>query len=371
MIKFPLNPNARVEMLDRLAAELVSIVVDTAAQRVVSFVVQDKSNQRREVPFEMVVDADDERVRLRITSEEFFKLPVFDETRYVIGGDPDSDFFKASETGQPPIYYIPDLGKDESVPPEKDIALIRGAFVNAKDGYVGTVEEIVIDPTSGKAKQIVVHTAGQKKEELVLPLTVIDHVMGDTVYLKLTLQQVETLPGVPVDYTKAGKPRYEVLIRVYDSIDGASLAHKELMKLWSKHARHFIHSSAILERDLEGNTTFRDMADVDKRQGRIFGAITGGLVGLVGGPVGAVVGAIAGAGAGGIAADKIDRGFSNDFLEKFVSELKPGTSALIILADQEGIESVAGSVKGLSGMVLQEELTQSFIDEYLQEGRNG
>lgn len=375
MIKFPLNPNARVQFIDRLAAALVSIVVDTAEQRVVSFVVQDKSNQRRLVPLESVVDADDELVRMRISSDTFFALPEFDESQYVIGGDPENDFFKAVEGVQTPVYYIPDLGGEKAVPPEKDLALIRGAFVNAKDGHVGTVEEIVIDPVSGKASQIVVHTAGRKKEELVLPIAVIGEVKGDTVYLKLSMQQVETLPGVPVELTKQGKQRFEVLIKVYDSVEGASIAYKEWKKVWSKQARYFIHSAAILERNLDGETVFKDVADVDKRQGRVFGAVAGGLVGLVGGPVGVVVGAIAGAGAGGIAADKIDRGFSNDFLEKFVSELKPGTSALILMADREGIPSIADSIKGISGIVLQSELTQNFVDDYLKEenaeGENG
>jgi uncharacterized membrane protein len=260
------------------------------------------------------------------------------------------------------------LSGEQLVPPEKDLALIRGAFVNARDGHVGTVEEIVIDPASGKAAQIVVHTAGRKKQELVMPVAVIDRAEADNIYLKLSKEQVDTLPGVPVELTKEGKQRYEVLIKVFDSVEGASLAYTEWKKVWSKQARYFIHSAAILERSLEGETTFRDVADVDKRQGRVFGAVAGGLVGLVGGPVGVVVGAIAGAGAGGIAADKIDRGFSNEFLEKFVSELKPGTSALILMADRKGIPSIADSIKSLSGTVLQGELTENFINDYLQEG---
>ncbi len=368
MIKFPLNMKARVELIDRLAAELVSIVVDPAEQRVVSFVVQDKSGQSRLVALEDVVDADDALVRLRISSETFFTLPVFVESQYVIGGDPENDFFKATEAGPSTIYYVPGLSSDQLVSPEKDLALIRGAFVNARDGHIGTVEEIVIDPASGKPAQIVVHTAGRKKQELVMPIAVIERAEADTVYLKLSKEQVDTLLGVPVELTKEGKQRFEVLIKVYDSIEGASLAYHEWKKLWSKHSRYFIHSAAILERSLEGETTFRDVADVDKRQGRVFGAVAGGLVGLLGGPVGAVVGAIAGAGAGGVAADKIDRGFSNEFLEKFVSELKPGTSALIVMVDRKGMASVSNAFTSLSGVLLQGELTESFIDDYLQEG---
>jgi uncharacterized membrane protein len=368
MIKFPLNPHTRVEFTDRKSGVLISIVIDAAQQKVVHFVVQDNNQQKYLVPLNVVYFADDELVKLSISSEDFFKLAHFDETQFVVGADPDNDFFKSSETASV-VYYIPDLNPEQLVPPEKDLALIRGAFVNSQDGMIGTIEEIVIDPKTGSAAQIVVHTE-RRKEELVLPITVIDHLEGDTVYIKLSKKQVESLPGVPVEYTKTGKLRYEVLIKVFDSVDGARSAHKEWKQVWSKQARNFIHSAAILERDEKGEFSVKDTADVDKRQGRIFGAIAGGLVGLVGGPVGVVVGALAGAGTGGIAADKIDRGFSDEFLERFVNELKPGTSALILMVDREGVPSIAESIKGLSGTMLQQELTDQFIQEMLGEGNN-
>lgn len=369
MIKFPLNPQTRVEFTDRKSAVLASIVIDTAQQKVVHFVVQDNAQQKYLVPLSVVYFADDELVRLSISSEDFLKLSRFDESQYVVGADPDNDFFKSSEKASL-VYYIPDLSPDQLVPPEKDLALIRGAFVNALDGMVGTVEEIVIDPKTGAAAQIVVHTEGGRKEELVLPMSVIDHLEGDTVYIKLSKKQVDTLPGVPVEYTKTGKLRYEVLIKVFDSVDGAGMAHKDWKQVWSKQARNFIHSAAILERDEKGEFSIKDTADVDKRQGRVFGAIAGGLVGLVGGPVGVVVGALAGAGTGGIAADKIDRGFSNEFLQRFVNDLKPGTSALILMVDREGAPAIADSIKGLKGTMLQQELTDQFIQEMLGEETN-
>ena len=369
MIKFPLNPRTRVELTDRKSAVLASIVIDTAKQQVTHFVVEDTGGQKYLAPLSAVFFGDDELVRLSMNSEDFLKLPPFDESQYVIGADPENDFFKSSETASV-VYYVPDLNPQQLMPPEKDLALIRGAFVNAPDGMIGTVEEIVIDPQTGSAVQIVVHTEGNRKEELVLPITIIDYVEGDTVYIKLSKKQVDSLPGIPVEYTKAGKLRYEVLIKVFDSVEGASEAHKAWKQLWDKQARHFIHSAAILERDEKGEFSIKDTADVDRRQGTVFGAIAGGLVGLVGGPVGMVVGALAGAGTGNVAAGKIDRGFSDEFLQRFANELQPSTSALILMVDQEGVPSIADAIKGLKGVMLQQELNDQFIKEMLGEGSN-
>ena len=371
MIKFPLDSQARVELTDRLTAVLFSVVIDQAQQKVVFFVVQDKSGERWLVPLNDVVDADDALVRLRITSENLFKRARFDESQYTLGEDVENDFFKASSTKGAPLYFITDTGGPIEVALEEDLALIRGAYVDASNGHVGTIEEIIIEPETGRASQIVIHTDGRNRQELNLPISVIDRVEGDTVILKLTMKEIKSLPSVPVEYSKSGKLRYSLVIRIFDKVDGAEQAYQSWKDVWSKQSNRFTHSVAIVMRDKSGNATFKDLNDVDKRQGRLFGAVSGGLIGLVGGPVGVVVGALAGAGAGGIAADRIDRGFSNVFLQEFTDNLQPGKSGLIVLVDNDGVPALAESMKGLSGVALQEDISQEMIDEYLKEGTNG
>ncbi len=367
MIKFPLNPDTRAELLDRMQAYVTSVVIDPSQGTVQNFVMRDAGDQQWLVPLKYVIDADDELVRLRLTSEEFNKLQAFDASQYLPGKDKENDFFKAGDSGEHEIYFVPDLGEGGVIPLEKDLVLIRGAFVEASDGFIGTIEEIGIDPKSGAAVEIVIHTEGRDKHEYSLPISSIDKVQVDSVFLKMSKEEFESLPSVPVKYTRSGKIRYNMLAVVFESESGAKEGYEEWKQVWSKQTTRFIHSAAILVQHSDGEYSFSETADIDKRHGRLFGAVTGGLVGLVGGPVGMVIGALAGAGVGGFTADKIDRGLSNHFLETFAKNLTPGTSALIVLMDSNGVPHLEASLGHLGGIMVQEELTDEMLEKHSQE----
>ncbi len=367
MIKFPLNPDSRAELLDRMQAYITSVVIDPAQGTVQYFILRDAGNKQWLVPLKFVIDGDDEKIRLRLTSEEFSQLTEFDANQYLAGTDEENDFFKAGESGKQKIYFVPDLGEGTVVPLEKDLALIRGAFVEASDGMVGTIEEIGIDPKSGAAVEIVIHTEGRDKHEVSLPASMIDRVQVDSVYLKMSKNEFESLPSVPVKYTSSGKIRYNMLAVVFETEDGAKEGYKDWKQVWSGQTTRFMHSAAILVRHANGEYSFSETADIDKRHGRLFGAVTGGLVGLVGGPVGLVIGALAGAGVGGFTADKIDRGLSNQFLDTFAKNLKPGSSAMIVLMDGAGVPALEASLGHLGGILVQEELTDEMLERHSQE----
>lgn len=370
MIKFPLNPDARAHLLDGKYANVHSVVIDPARQSVLYFVIGDAAAQRWLLPLKYVLDADDELVNLRITSEEFNRLTKFDDSQFLLGEDAENDFFKASSAGGNPIFYVADLSEETLIPLEKDLALIRGAFVEASDGLIGTIEEIAVDPRSGYASQIIIHSHGRDKTETTLPVSLIERAEVDTVYLKISREEFEALPSVPVKYNRAGKIRYQMLAKIYGNTGGAQEAYLQWKQLWGKQTTRFIYSAAILMQDEQGNFSFSETADVDKRHGRLFGALAGGLVGLVGGPVGLVVGALAGAGVGGFTADKVDRGLSNHFINAFSEKLGPGSSALIILVDSEGVPAIEASLGKLAGVLVQEELTDEMLEKYSAESSN-
>lgn len=367
MVNFPLNPDAQAETLDRKRAYVSSVVIDPMKGTVQDLILRDESNKLWLVPLKYIIDADVEMVRLNLTSEELDHLPAFDASQYLIGMDEENDFFKARESGTHEIYYVPDLDEGGEIPLEKDLALIRGAFVEASDGFIGTIAEIRIDPQSGAAAEIIVHTEGPNKQEALLPASMIDRLEADTVYLKMSIEEFESLPSVPVKYTSSGELRYNMFTVVFESETGAEDGYRQWKQAWSKQSARFVHSAAILVRDASGEYSFSETADIDKRHGRLFGAVTGGLVGLIGGPVGLVVGVLAGAGVGGFTADKIDRGISNHFLESFSQSLKPGSSALIVLIDREGVPALEASLEELGGVLLQEELTGELLERYGEE----
>jgi uncharacterized membrane protein len=241
-----------------------------------------------------------------------------------------------------------------------------GYKVEALDGYAGTVGELVLDPDGGEVTHFSLkegHLWGQR--EVTLPLSTVDRVAGDTVYLKLDKQAIGQLPAIPVRRGEGAK--IDLVAVAFDAPEDAARA-LGFIEEFRKRGTLKILNAAVLVRDAEGNITVKDTRDIDPKKGRLLGAVTGGLIGLVGGPVGAVVGALAGAGAGGLAGKKIDFGFSEKFLDGLKQYLKPDTSALIVLVEHGYYEQLSDVIAEEEGVFFRQALTDRLVQQLLVEG---
>jgi len=241
-----------------------------------------------------------------------------------------------------------------------------GYKVEALDGPAGTVGELVLDPSSGEVTHFALkagHLWGQK--EVTLPLSAVDRVVGDTVYLKLDKQAIGQLPTIPV--RRGDGAQIDLVAVAFDAPEDAARA-LGFIEQFRKRGTLKILNAAILVRDAEGNIAVKDTQDIDPKKGRLLGAVTGGLIGLVGGPVGAVVGALAGAGAGGLAGKKIDFGFSEKFLDGLKQYLKPDTSALIVLVEHDYYTQLSEVIAEEEGVFFRQTLTDRLVQQLLAEG---
>ena len=83
--------------------------------------------------------------------------------------------------------------------PENELAIHRGAHVEASDGRVGQIDEFLIDSATGQITHLVLrqgHLWGKK--DVTVPVSAIDHIQEDLVILNLDKAAVEQLPHVPV-----------------------------------------------------------------------------------------------------------------------------------------------------------------------------
>jgi uncharacterized membrane protein len=238
-----------------------------------------------------------------------------------------------------------------------------GAQVETSDGHqVGTVLQVAA------GEHFVIRHGSDW--QVKLPLTAVDRVEGDTVYLALDKEAFEKLPTIPLaKESKYEENQVEMVVRVFDSPDRAADALKFVEDLRNRKVLKLLNA-AVLAKDQDGKLSIDDVKEFDAKKGRMWGAITGGLVGLLAGPAGVVVGALAGLGLGGLAGSKIDTGFSNKFLENLDQYLKPGTSALILLMEHHWVRSAAESMGDLGGVVLEETLTDKLVEDLVkaQEG---
>jgi uncharacterized membrane protein len=368
--------SAKVECTDGPCGESTAIIVNPVSQEVTHFVVRDATSPgkvQRMVPVAQISKTAQATIHLRCTKAELANMEPFVETHYVLDEErADYTHWTGGDVWQEP-YATPE-GADytavaEEHVPVGELAIHRGAKVEASDGHIGEVGEFLVDPASGHITHLVLeegHIWGTMA--VTLPLSAIDHVEGDTVTLKLTKQAVESLPSIPIDRRRDKKQvrdkNIELIARVFDDPDKASDALEFIRDLSKRKVLKVLHT-ALLVKDKDGATSLKETGDLDARGGRIFGAVTGGLIGLIGGPVGVVVGALAGAGVGGMAAKRIDRGFSDEFLKRFQEQLQPGSAAALVIVENQWVQKASEALADDQNLVMQQTLTDDMVQRLL------
>jgi uncharacterized membrane protein len=379
MKDIPLSAN--VECLDGLCGESTAVVVNPITRDVTHFVVLDKTSAdpvQRLVPIDQIQDTTQTLIRLRCTQADLAKMDPFTETHYILDeGRADYSHWSGGEVWQEP--YATTEGavytavEEEHVPPA-ELAVHRGTRVEASDGHIGEVGEFLIDPNSGHVTHLVLqegHILG--KVAVTLPLSTIDHTEADTVHLKLSKKDIESLPTLPVKRPtrKAEKGKnIELIARIYDDADQAEEALEYVRGLHRRKTLKVLHTAMVVK-DEDGSVSLKETGDVDAKHGRLAGAITGGLIGLVGGPIGAVVGALAGAGVGGLAAKWIDLGFSDEFLKSFQEQVQPGSAAALVIVEDQWVTSASEALGDQEGMVFQQTLTDKMVEGLLAASEEG
>jgi uncharacterized membrane protein len=368
--------HAKVQCADGECGETLSVIVNPGNAEVTHVVVAMGKGRRRPqllVPIEYVTESTRDLVTLSCSQEELSQMESFIETEYVkgeryIAADP-----LAAEYMTPYAYasYEVEIPVDmEKVPPGK-LAIRRGTQVEATDGRVGQVDELLLDQTGSFVTHFIMssgHLWG--KRDIMVPLSAIDHVGGqdnDTVFLTLDKDELARLPAIPA----VRKYRdVELIARVFDE-PGAANSALEFVQELHRFQRIRVRSAAVVVKDENGEVSIKETADLDVKGGRVLGAITGGLVGLLGGPVGAIIGALAGAGVGGAAAKRIDVGLPDAFLEEVQEHLKPGGSALIMLVQSHWAHSVGEELSGIKGVALQSTISDAVVERLQSEQAEG
>lgn len=114
----------------------------------------------------------------------------------------------------------------------------------------------------------------------------------------------------------------------------------------AKEAGVEIKDAVIAFKTGEGRIKIRQTKDMTTGKGARRGGFWGLVVGFVlGGPV---LGVLAGLGLGAIAGRRIDHGLDDEFISKVSKSLKPGTSALLVLIDEEHAEGAIAYLKSFN-----------------------
>jgi hypothetical protein len=183
------------------------VFVDARRKKVTHLVVKEAESPHEEliVPVSFVLDTAPDVILLRATKDELAKMEPFVQTEYIKEEMPDVDYapggFVPFGTYWVWPYPVPDRTQIVAVEHKKvplgELAIERGTHVEATDGRVGRVDELIVHPEDEHITHVVMregHLWGQK--EIAIPISEIDHMEEGTVHLKLSKDEVEALPAV-------------------------------------------------------------------------------------------------------------------------------------------------------------------------------
>ena len=209
-MEIPLN--AQVECTDGVCGRSVYVLIDPVIDQVTHLVVKEDSSPNKEyiVPVDYVSETIVDTIRLRCSKEELEKMDPFIKTTFVeekvsykslsYGGN-------GFGYGMGSYYYWPytsfkdtvQIPVEERQIPQGELAVRRGTRVEAIDGYVGKVDEFVVNPENSHITHLVMregHLWGKK--DVIIPLSAMGETREDTVFLKIDKRQIESLPTFPL-----------------------------------------------------------------------------------------------------------------------------------------------------------------------------
>jgi len=195
--------DAAVRCTDGNCGESIIVIFDPTTREITHFVVQEESypHIKRLVPVKFITETTPNSIQLNCSGEDLAKMDRFIEHQFIQTDKPYDQYATTRYLLWPYAYPLENNYIDiqlERIPPG-ELAIHRGAHVQAVDGSIGVVDEFLIDPITRHVTSLILregHLWGKK--DVTIPIEQVDHISDDTVFLKLDKSSIEALPAIPV-----------------------------------------------------------------------------------------------------------------------------------------------------------------------------
>jgi sporulation protein YlmC with PRC-barrel domain len=193
---------AHVEATDGRCGHVTRVIIDPVAQSLTHLVVEPGHHEvgARLVPVDLVERIEADRIQLSCTKQQFEQLDEADDIQF-LPADPDSFGYGDHASAWPyygigtPLGHHPQAMFTDRVP-LGDVEIRRGDPVEAKDGLIGKIDGLVIDPADRHVTHVILqegHVWGRK--QVAIPIGAANRV-ADEVHVDLTKDEIEALPPV-------------------------------------------------------------------------------------------------------------------------------------------------------------------------------
>jgi sporulation protein YlmC with PRC-barrel domain len=197
--------DTKVECTDGPCGHSTDLIVNPVQKRITHFVVKDETlpgSSDRLVPVEQVADASSSLIRLGCTRAEVAEMQPFTTTHYVQHAAPmiiDSAYDNVVWQDPVVTYDAEYTSFPEYHIPAGERAVHRGMAVNTGKHKVGQVDELVVDPDGEKITHLMMRTGHLwGKKDVAIPVSAIESVGEDVIWLKIDKEAIGALPAVPV-----------------------------------------------------------------------------------------------------------------------------------------------------------------------------
>jgi uncharacterized membrane protein len=364
---------SKVIFADKSEGTLTAVIVDQSSHSITHIAVVEKSifhGEEKLVPIDRVTQSTREAVLLSCTASELEQMDPFTRTHFleIDQGGEDYAYSLPYMTTYSDVTMTPDPGyltvNDKLVPTGEE-AIHRGMMVEAMDGLVGQVAELLIEPSSGRVTHFTLMKGhGWGKKEIAIQVSMIDRLEEEIIHLKINKGEISQLPSLPVkrSWNEVYATDLELMVWVYQGLELAKRTYQQVDELCKQYQMEVL-SATIIEKNINGETHMQEVKKVPSRRKVTLGIALGGLAGLMIGPVALVAGAIAGASAGKKSVEKVEVGFSKEKLEKLNESLLPGGSALVLLVEHRWFNTLQLGMVDFGGTLIHERLANVTYDE--------
>ncbi len=197
---------ADVYCTDGRAGRLVKVVVDPHTRRVTDLIVEKGFLQKedRVIPVEVVSDATDERIQLRISSRELSNYPIYRVEEFEV---PAPDWRPSKGYGADEIVFwslpyglavsMNDVRPmirqrvQKGIDPNETV-IGRGTRVYNAEGTVGHIDHLLVNKDTGEITHLVLRK-GLFPRRLMIPIEMVKSIDEEGVYIKATREELEKL----------------------------------------------------------------------------------------------------------------------------------------------------------------------------------
>ena len=194
--------NVDVHCTDGRCGRSTYIILNPITERLTHLVVREQwpSRTERLVPIDWVAITTRDVIVLNKAREEFTQLEEFTQTEFVYRDVPHL-------TSDPKVtMFWPYVASSKQVIdqevrriPYDELAVKRGTAVQATDGKVGIVDEFVVDTEDSQISHLVLREGNLLgAKEVIIPISYIDFLGEEGVYLNVDKKTIKTLPSIAV-----------------------------------------------------------------------------------------------------------------------------------------------------------------------------